>query len=160
EHLNDSLHAVEDHIIEAIRKLGVNCMGIDPEATRREALDELAMALESLKTGEELVTSEAVAAAKKGAMEPFDPESKEAIEELIAALQRCGFSPEIQQEVVRVVCWSLDGTWVPEAQVPTDPSKSEGESQTADKPYTTFATETELNDFVAGIVGKVNQRAH
>lgn len=52
EHLNESFLGVFEHLTEAIRKLGLHAMGIDEEAVRREAMDQLAMALQCLSTGE------------------------------------------------------------------------------------------------------------
>ncbi len=62
----DSYADLGEHLIEAIRLLGLNAMGIDTDATRREALDELAMGLECLKTGGKIAAQQ-LATGEQGA---------------------------------------------------------------------------------------------
>jgi hypothetical protein len=58
EHLNESFLGVFEHLTEAIRKLGLHAMGVDEDAVRHEALDQLAMGLQCLKTGEAQIRAE------------------------------------------------------------------------------------------------------
>src|SRR5690606_24104998 len=57
---NESLSGCQEHILAAIELLGLSAMGIDADCTRREAMDQLAMALSNLKTGQENIRTAGV----------------------------------------------------------------------------------------------------
>lgn len=112
KHLNDSFEAVHDHLLTAIKLLGVDAMGVDNSQTiRREALEELAMALECLVSGTEIAPTETKVSDASKLLDNASGFLDSTERNLGAALDECGGVCEGNLEDLPLLTSSLLGAW-------------------------------------------------